>query len=119
MQCFLYGSQLGGVDPTLLMRDEAKTEATFLRTLMELRKKQHDIFIGGRYIREFVPGGDNPQIDVPTFGKNHVVMGSEWQSKYGLRVWYVVNMDTQAHEVILPSGKSLKMKPLSGKRINL
>ena len=71
------------VDPTLLMRDEAKTEATFLRTLMELRKKQHDIFIEGRYIREFVPGGDNPQIDVPTFGKNHVVMGSEWQSKDG------------------------------------
>ena len=26
---------------------------------MELRKKQHDIFIEGRYIREFVPGGDN------------------------------------------------------------
>ena len=75
--------------------------------LMELRKKQHDIFIEGRYIREFVPGGDNPQIDVPTFGKNHVVMGSEWQSKDGQRVWYVVNMDTQAHEVILPSGKSL------------
>ena len=119
MQCFLYGSQLGWVDPTLLMRDEAKTEATFLRTLMELRKKQHDIFIEGRYIREFVPGGDNPQIDVPTFGKNHVVMGSEWQSKGGQHVWYVVNMDTQAHEVILPSGKSLKMKPLSGKRINL
>lgn len=119
MQCFLYGSQLGWVDPTLLMRDEAKTEATFLRTLMELRKKQHDIFIEGRYIREFVPGGDNPQIDVPTFGKNHVVMGSEWQSKDGQRVWYVVNMDTQVHEVILPSGKSLKMKPLSGKRINL
>ena len=37
MQCFLYGSQLGWVDPTLLMKDEAKREANFLKTLSTLR----------------------------------------------------------------------------------
>ena len=120
MMCFLYGSQLGWVDPRLLWVDEkSEYEASFLRNLVELRKKQHDVFIGGHYIKEIIPGGDNPEIDVPVFGRNNVVKGAEWQSPKGKHVIYIVNSDSKPHEVTLPSGQTIKMDPISGKRINL
>ena len=46
MQCLLYGSQLGWVEPRLLwVNDESAYEAKFLKNLTEFRKKQHDVFI--------------------------------------------------------------------------
>ena len=120
MQCFLYGSQLGWVDPRLLwVNDKAEYEAEFLRNLTDLRKKQHDVFIGGRYIQEIIPTGDNPVVDVPTFGKDNVVKGALWESPKGKRVMYVVNSDSKPHHVILPNGQELTLDPISGKRINL
>ena len=120
MQCFLFGSQLGWVDPRLLwVNEKSEYEAQFLRNLTNLRKKQHDVFIGGRYIREVVPTGDNPIIDVPTFGRDYVVKGAEWESPSGKRVMYVVNSDSKPHTVTMPDGKSLTLQPISGKRINL
>lgn len=120
MQCFLYGSQLGWVDPRLLwVNDKAEYEAEFLRNLTDLRNKQHDVFIGGRYIQEIIPTGDNPVVDVPTFGKDNVVKGALWESPKGKRVMYVVNSDSKPHHVILPNGQELTLDPISGKRINL
>ena len=120
MQCFLYGSQLGWVDPRLLWVDEkSEYEAQFLRNLTELRRGQHDVFIGGRYLREFIPEGDNPIVDVPTFGRDYMVKGAEWQAPDGRRVMYVVNSDSRPHEVTLPTGKKIKLDPISGKRIDL
>lgn len=120
MQCFLYGSQLGWVDPRLLWKNEkSEYEALFLRNLTELRKKQHDVFIGGRYIREIIPSGDNPIIDVPTFGRDYVVKGAEWLSPSGKRVMYVVNSDSKPHTVTLPDGKQITLQAISGKRLNL
>ena len=120
MQCFLYGSQLGWVDPTLLMKEEAKREADFLKTLSVLRKKQHDVFVGGRYVKEIIPKGDNPITDVHGFGKMNVVAGSEWISPKGQRVQYYVNMDSVDHEIILPdNNKKRTVKALQGIRINL
>ena len=119
MQCFLYGSQLGWVDPTLLMKDEAKREADFLKELSNLRKKQHDVFVGGRYIKEIIPGGDNPMVNVPGFGKMNVVAGSEWITANGKRVQYYVNMDNTDHEIVLPDSNKITVKALQGIRINL
>lgn len=119
MQCFLYGSQLGWVDPTLLMKDEAKREARFLKTLSILRKEQHDVFVGGRYMKEIIPEGDNPTIDVPGFGKMNVVAGSEWISSKGQKVRYYVNMDSVDHEIVLPNYKKIVVKALQGIKINL
>lgn len=120
MQCFLYGSQLGWVDPRLLWVDEkSEYEAQFLRNLTELRRGQHDVFIGGRYLREFIPEGDNPIVDVPTFGRDYMVKGAEWQAPDGRRVMYVVNSDSRPHEVTLPTGEKIKLDPISGKRIDL
>lgn len=119
MKCFLFGSQLGWVDPTLLMKEEAKREASFLKTLGEYRRKQHNIFYGGRYVQEIVPTGDNPVVDVAGFGPQSVVCGSEWVSPKGKRVQYYVNMDQVAHTVTLPNGNALSIKPLNVTRIDL
>jgi hypothetical protein len=120
MQCFLYGSQLGWVDPTLLMKDEAKAEAAFLKELMTMRKAQHDVFYGGRYINDYIPGGDNPKVDVVGFkGKQNVVQGSEWLSTKGKRVLYLVNMDNADHTVTLPDGKQMTIKSCKAVSINL
>jgi len=120
MQCFLYGSQLGWVDPRLLwVNKKSEYEAKFLLNLTKLRKDQHDVFIGGRYVREFIPTGDNPVIDIPIFGKDNVVKGSEWISPKGKRVMYVVNSDSRPHTVMLPNGETITIKSISGDRINL
>lgn len=120
MQCFLYGSQLGWVDPRLLWKnDKSRYEAQFLKNLQDLRKKQHDVFIGGRYVREIIPQGDNPQVEIPQFGKDYVVKGAEWISPAGKRVMYVVNSDSSKHTVTLPNGKKITLNPISGKRIDL
>lgn len=120
MQCLLYGAQLGWVDPRLLwVNDKAAYETKFLKNLVEFRKKQHDVFIGGRYIREFIPEGDNPIADIPVFGKDYMVKGAEWLSPSGQRVLYVVNSDSKPHEVTLPTGKKVKLKPISAERYNL
>lgn len=120
MQCLLYGAQLGWVDPRLLWIDEkTEYEAKFLKTLVEFRKKQHDVFIGGRYIREFIPEGDNPYVTIPVFGADYMVKGAEWLSGDGKRVLYVVNSDSKPHTVTLPTGKKIKMEPVSAKRFNI
>lgn len=120
MQCLLYGAQLGWVDPRLLWVDEkSEYEAQFLKNLVDFRKKQHDVFIGGRYIREFIPEGDNPIAEIPVFGSDYMVKGAEWLSPSGQRVLYVVNSDSKPHEVTLPTGKKVKLKPISAERYNI
>ncbi|MDD2960704.1 MAG: DUF6259 domain-containing protein [Muribaculaceae bacterium] len=118
MQCFLFGSQLGWVDPTLLLKDEAKKEAAFLKELAQMRRKQHDVFYGGRYITDVVPTGDNPEVDIPGFGKTTVVCGAEWQSKNGQRVLYLVNMDTKDHIVTVDGLQPTKVAACKAIRIN-
>ena len=120
MMALLYGAQLGWVDPRLLWQDEkTEYEAKVLKDLADFRSKQHDVFVGGRYIREFIPEGDNPVFNVPVFGIENMVKGSEWLSRDGKRVLFVVNSDSKPHKVTLPTGKEITMKPVSAKRFNL
>ena len=66
-----------------------------------------------------MPEGDNPYVNVPVFGGDYMVKGSEWISPDGRRVLYVVNSDSKAHKVTLPTGKKITMQPISAKRIDL
>ena len=70
-------------------------------------------------MREIIPQGDNPQVEIPQFGKDYVVKGAEWISPAGKRVMYVVNSDSSKHTVTLPNGKKITLNPISGKRIDL
>jgi len=119
MMCFLFGSQLGWVEPTLLMKKESAKETAFLKDLALLRSKQHDVFYGGRFINEIIPTGDNPIRSIPDFGDAHVVCASEWLSTKGEKVVYVVNMDDVAHNVVLPNNRPLTIGALKAVRINL
>lgn len=37
----------------------------------------------------------------------------------GQRVMYVVNSDSKPHTVTIPTGKTIKMEPISARRFNL
>ncbi len=119
MKSLLWGSQLGWVSPELLMKEANKNEQVFLKNLAQFRKGQHDIFLGGNYIDEFIPEGDNPVIDVPNYQKTNVVMGAEWKSVKGKTVYVLVNMSTQDRVVTAPDGKTVTVPALNAIRINV
>ncbi|MCQ2159255.1 MAG: DUF6259 domain-containing protein [Bacteroidales bacterium] len=116
MKSLLWGSQLGWVDPNMIFKPENEVELAFLRNLGEFRKRQHDLFLGGRFVREFVPEGDNPVIDVPGYQKTNVVMGAEWASVKGKKAVILVNMSGEDREVALPCGKKVVVKAYSALR---
>lgn len=113
MRSLLWGSQLGWVDPKLLMNPANEKEAQFLKNLADFRKKHHDVFVGGRYMGEFVPEGDNDVVDIPNYQKTPVVLGANWLNVKGKPVEIIVNMSDRDRKVTLPSGKSVTVKAYS------
>lgn len=114
MQCFLYGSQLGWIEPRFIWNsDKNGTESKFLKKLSQFRKNQHEIFNTGRYLSEYIPEGDNPTTYVPTFGTDYFVKGAKWLLPNGKEVLFLVNSDEKSHIVKLPNGKDVKLAPLS------
>lgn len=119
MKSLLWGSQLGWVSPELLMRDENHNEQVFLKNLAEFRKGQHDLFLGGNFIDEFIPEGDNPVVNIPNYQKTNVVMGAQWLSTKGRGAYILANMSTTDRTVVLPDGKQVTVKALSALRVNI
>ncbi|MBR1869882.1 MAG: glycoside hydrolase [Bacteroidales bacterium] len=117
MKSLLWGAQLGWVDPVRLLRPGNEAEAEFLGTLAAFRKTQRDIFPGGRFLSEFIPGGDNPKASIPGYQVTSLVMGACWENKKGETCLILVNMDTSDHEVSTPDGKRIKIKALDAIRI--
>lgn len=115
MRSLLWGSQLGWINPVLLMADNAKAEALFLKNLADFRRQHHDIFFGGRFLEEFVPTGDNPVIDIPGYQPISVVLGAKWLDINSKPHFVVVNMSEQEHRVSLPDGRNIKIPALSAK----
>ncbi len=118
MKSLLWGSQLGWVNPEILMAPEAQREAAFLKTLADFRKKQHDLFLGGRFITEIVPEGDNPTQVIPNYETTPVVMAAEWENLAGKRAYIVVNMSDKDRSVTLPDGKQASVKAFGAVRVN-
>lgn len=56
MKSLLWGSQLGWVDPEMLMREENRLDAEFLKRMSAFRRRQHDLFVGGRFLARSFPG---------------------------------------------------------------
>ena len=117
MKSLLWGSQLGWVDPELLMREENRLDAEFLKRLAAFRREQHDLFLGGRFLGEIIPGGDNPRREIPRYETTPVVLAAEWESLSGGRACIVVNMDNAAHEVSLPDGRKITVPALDALRL--
>lgn len=117
MKSLLWGSQLGWVDPKAILKAENAMQAKFLKDMGEFRKNNHDIFEGGRFLGEFAPGGDNPEKDIPGYQRTNLVMGAKWLSVKGREAYILVNMDTQAHKVTLPSGRSVSVPARAAMRV--
>ena len=75
---------------------------------MDFRGGIHDIVVGGSFMREFTPGGDNPECKFVKFWEDHVVSGAEWMDRNGGKAMILVNTDTKAHKVTLPDGAPQK-----------
>lgn len=118
MRSLLWGSQLGWVEPSLLMRPDAKREAKFLKNLTDFRRQQHDLFLGGRFIQEIIPTGDNPTQEIPNYEITPVVLAAEWASVSGEHVYLIINMSEQEHKVTLPNKKQITVKALDAIRIS-
>lgn len=119
MQCFLFGSQLGWVDPTLLMRNESELEAKFLKTLVRLRSKYRHVFYDGHFVKEVILNGDNPTVKIPTFGETNVVHGTQWTDFSGRQILFLINMDEQSHEILLPDKRRMMIDGLTGISVDL
>ena len=118
MQSLLWGSQLGWVNPELLMRPENASEAAFLRTLAAFRKANHDLFFGGRYLGSVTPGGDNPVRYIPNYQQTPVVMGARWSSVRGDESLVLVNMDSASHTVLTDGKREVTVPARSALRLN-
>ncbi len=116
----LWGAQLSGGRSVLYRGTGWQANAAFLKGLKDFRKNQHDLFVSGRMLGEYTPGGDNPEITVDEWNwKTRVVVGSKWLSSSGREVVLLVNIDSEDHEIILPTRGSYLMKPGECLRINL
>ncbi|MCS3263769.1 hypothetical protein NXV74_17550 [Bacteroides thetaiotaomicron] len=101
-----------------MMRPDAKREAKFLKNLTDFRRQQHDLFLGGRFIQEIIPTGDNPTQEIPNYEITPVVLAAEWASVSGEHVYLIVNMSEQEHKVTLPNKKQITVKALDAIRIS-
>jgi len=101
-KALLYGSQPGWVRAFVIMDPKFRPEAQFLRNLMQFRSGIHDIVLGGYFVREFFPEGDNPSRKFDTFWDEHAVMGAQWLDRKGNNAWILVNTDSVPHKVKLP-----------------
>jgi hypothetical protein len=117
MRSLLWGSQLGWAEPDILMRPESKREAKFLKNLTNFRRQHHDLFLGGRFLKEIIPTGDNPTQDIPNYETTPVILAAEWVSLSGGHAYLVANMSEQDHTVTLPNQKQVNIKALEAIRI--
>ncbi|MBP5571719.1 MAG: glycoside hydrolase [Bacteroidales bacterium] len=116
MKSLLWGAHLGWVTPEAIMDKENSSPAYFLAKLAKFRKSAHDIFEGGHFLGEFVPGGDNPTKDIPGYQKTHMIMGAIWETVKGRKVYVIVNMDSSEHQVKLPDGRNIVVLSRDAKR---
>ena len=117
MKSLLWGSQLGWINPVDLFKPENAAQAEFLRELGAFRKGHHDVFEGGRFMGEFIPGGDNPEKPVPGYQTTPVVMGAKWITTKGRDVYVLVNMDSADHVISLPDGRKVSVAARKAMRI--
>lgn len=119
MRSLLWGAQLGWIDPKSIMATNATEEAKFLKDLATFRRKNHDLFLGGRFLEEIIPEGDNPTMDIPGYQTTNVVLAAKWLSVTGRGCYIVVNMDNDCHHIKLPNNKQVLINGMSCLRVNL
>lgn len=116
MMSLLWGAQLGWVDPEILMEGKNHIEAQFLKNLVCFREKNHDLFVGGRFLRYFPLSEAKNNIVINSFGETSEVMAAEWLSTDGKKSFVVVNMGQKDSEIVI-NGKNYTISSLKAIRI--
>src|SRR5690606_37720780 len=108
----LWGAQLNGGRTVFVLSEAMKDNAQFLLNLATFRKKQHDLFNGGRLLKEITPTGDNPLLTIPNWAsETPAVRGALWKSQEGKYAVLLINIDNVKHEVTQPfSNKKITLK---------
>lgn len=108
-RCFLYGAQLGWIQPRAIMAPEVSAEAEFLRNLARCRSKAHEFLVYGRFLGMVPVKGDNPRLKgwgSGSFGGSYpidtpAVIASSWESEDGRRATAIVNMSDDERKVVV------------------
>lgn len=106
-RCFVFGSQLGWVQPKLIMQPEFAKEAEFLRNLAKCRATGHKYLTYGKFLGLLNVRGDNPRVKGEgsgSFGGSYKidmpsVIGSSWLAEDGSLGIALANMSDAPHEV--------------------
>lgn len=112
----LWGAQLGWIQPDWLFAPGCEVEQEFLRTLGRFRAKNHDIFYGGRFLKELRLEGDIPEFTVLNDETFPTVMAAKWLTVKGKEAIVIVNMGGHEANVTLPDGRKARVKPYSALR---
>lgn len=120
-RCFVWGSQMGWIEPDKIMAPENAKEAEFLRNLARCRRFGHKFLVYGTLKGLLNPRGDNPhlkgegsgsfsgtyEIDMPS------VLGSSWLAEDKSIGIVLANMSDDSHEVdpgmILPKDSTVEV----------
>jgi len=114
----IFGAQLGWIEPSKIMSDDVKEEREFLKEVASFRKRNHDVFFGGRFICEYTPSGDNGMETIPSYGSNPIVMASQWIDISGHKADILVNTSKRDRIVETLSGKKVSVKARSALRVS-
>ncbi|NGM61273.1 hypothetical protein G5B30_05000 [Sphingobacterium sp. SGG-5] len=123
----LWGAQLNGGRIEFVQYPSMVENAAFLKGLVAFRKQNHDLFVGGRLLREIEPEGDNPVLAVPnwparssTTGTSSAVRAALWENRDGGYALVLVNVDEHPHSVTFPHTKTaIRLKSGECARINV
>jgi hypothetical protein len=106
---FLWGSQLGWIQPFRIMDPEVRTEADFLKNLAKTRQYAHSLIDAGRFLGMLNVEGDNPLLKGVMKGpfsgqydiREPAVSASAWLSPEGKLGILITNISDESHEVKL------------------
>lgn len=116
----LWGAQLNGGRSVLYVSPSWQENAIFLKGLKTFRQRHHDLFVGGRFMGEVTPEGDNPNLNIDGWDRpSRAIRGAKWVSTQGGEAIVFVNLDTQDHQIVLPNGRTQNLKAGECYRHNL
>ncbi|MDO5036247.1 MAG: DUF6259 domain-containing protein [Porphyromonas sp.] len=108
----LWGTQLGWIQPGMIMNEDARREALFLKKMQLFRAQHRYIFGGGCLLSEWTPS-EIGYSEVPGHGVQPLVLGAKWLSIEGSTHLVLVNRDDTEHNIVLPNGEEVVLRPLT------
>ncbi len=106
-QCFVFGSQMGWIQPQRIMDKKCRNTAQYLKDLSIIRNHCHDFLLYGKFLGMLKIEGDNPIIQIKGIclfdGKYEkempAVMGSAWLNENNEIGILLTNMTDEEYKI--------------------